>query len=264
MSAGATDARIRAVAWRDLVTLSPWDAASEMFLPLPWLGASLWLAGRGLYVFALPFSFVFFLTGLRIVHNAYHYSLGIPRGATEGVMALYSVLMLGSMHAIQWNHLRHHKHCLGGDDIEGASARLTALGAIAIGPLFPLRLHRKALREANTRQVRWIRGELAANLAWIAAVFALLDSAALRYQVAAMALGQCLTAFSAVWSVHNGCDGKSSIACTLRNRAKSLLTFNMFFHVEHHLFPKVPTRRLHILARRLDPVAPELSAKLVF
>jgi fatty acid desaturase len=38
----------------------------------------------------------------------------------------------------------------------------------------------------------------------------------------------------------------------------------MFYHVEHHLFPAVPTRKLPILARRLDEVAPELAAKKVF
>jgi fatty acid desaturase len=38
----------------------------------------------------------------------------------------------------------------------------------------------------------------------------------------------------------------------------------MFFHVEHHLFPRVPTRRLAILARRLDAASPERRHELVF
>jgi len=38
----------------------------------------------------------------------------------------------------------------------------------------------------------------------------------------------------------------------------------MFYHVEHHLFPTVPTCRLPVLAERLDTVAPELKTKLVF
>ena len=44
------------------------------------------------------------------------------------------------------------------------------------------------------------------------------------------------------------------------DRAQSLSRchpFSMFFHLEHHLFPQVPTARLHILARRLDAAAPE-------
>ena len=28
-------------------------------------------------------------------------------------MFVLSVLMLGSMHAVKFNHLRHHRHCMG-------------------------------------------------------------------------------------------------------------------------------------------------------
>jgi fatty acid desaturase len=39
---------------------------------------------------------------------------------------------------------------------------------------------------------------------------------------------------------------------------------DMFFHVEHHRFPKVPTRHLPELARRLNLVAPQLGWKQVY
>jgi hypothetical protein len=48
--------------------------------------------------------------------NAYHYALGLPRWLTEWVMTTLSVLMLGSMHAVQFHHLRHHKHGLDDED----------------------------------------------------------------------------------------------------------------------------------------------------
>jgi fatty acid desaturase len=38
----------------------------------------------------------------------------------------------------------------------------------------------------------------------------------------------------------------------------------MFYHLEHHLFPAVPTSHLPELARRLDAVAPALNSKRVF
>ena len=41
-----------------------------------------------------------------------------------------------------------------------------------------------------------------------------------------------------------------------RNRFRAAVTFSMFFHLEHHLFPQVPTARLHILARRIDAADP--------
>jgi hypothetical protein len=50
----------------------------------------------------------------------------------------------------------------------------------------------------------------------------------------------------------------------LRHPIKVFLTYSMFYHVEHHLFPAVPTCRLSILARRLDRAAPDLAAVKVF
>jgi len=93
------------VEWRDLAAATPADAIRELVFPLPWLAGSLVLAELELYPLALIASFVFFLTGLRVVHGAFHYSLGLPRRATDCVMFAYSLVMLGSMHAVQWNHL---------------------------------------------------------------------------------------------------------------------------------------------------------------
>jgi fatty acid desaturase len=252
------------VEWRDLLHLSGLEVAHELGLSLPWLLVSWVAAAHDEYLLASGASFMFFLTGLRQVHNAYHYALGISRKATECVMAILSVLMLGSMHAVQITHLRHHRYCMSGDDVEAASGRLPGWQAVLIGPFFPLRLHTKALEAANARQRRWIWGELAANLVVVVAVVFVLEVHWLQYHVGAMLLGQCLTAFFAVWTVHHDCGPEGHFARTIRHRAKALVTYNMFYHVEHHLFPKVPTCKLPTLAGRLDAVAPELAAKKVF
>jgi fatty acid desaturase len=172
-------------------------------------------------------------------------------------MFAFSLAMLGSMHAVQWNHLRHHRHCLAEHDIEAMGARRSAWSALLLGPRFPIRLHCAALAGAAAAQRRWIAAELGGNLAVAGLVFGLLVPGALWYHVAAMAAGQCMTAFFAVWTVHHGCSRTGPLARTVRNRFRAAITFSMFFHLEHHLFPQVPTARLHILARRLDAVAPE-------
>ncbi len=258
------DPRVRSIPWRDLTRLTWPEVAWELSLSAPWLALSLAMAGRGLYGPAMAASFVFFLTGLRQVHNAYHQTLGVSRWVSEAVMFVLSVLMLGSMHAVRFNHLRHHRHCMGDDDVEAMSARMSAWRAILTGPLFPVRMHLKALREANPRQVRWIRAELTANVAWIALVFGVLGVPALMYHVVAMAVGQCLASFFCVWTVHHDCDRSGVLARTLRHRIKNFLSFKMFFHLEHHMFPQVPTCHLPRLAERLDGVAPELRRNEVF
>src|SRR2546427_128126 len=129
--------------------------------------------------------------------------------------------------------------------------------AAARGPFFRLRLPRRALAVPAPRQRRWIHAELAANAVWIVVALAVLDVSWLRYHVAAMTAGQCLTAFFAVWTVHHGCEkGRAPIARTIRGRVKALIGYEMFFHVEHHLYPAVPTCRLPVLARRRDAAAP--------
>jgi len=64
--------------------------------------------------------------------------------------------------------------------------------------------------------------------------------------------------------VHHDCGDGPFLARTIRNPWKASLTYAMFYHVEHHLYPAVPTCRLPILARRLDHVAPDLGALKVF
>jgi fatty acid desaturase len=258
------DPRLRAVGWRDLVRVTPFEVLQEPLLPVAWLAASLLTAAWGHYIIALGLSFVFFLTGLRLIHNTFHSSLGLSRRATDIVLWVMSLVMLGSMHAVQFNHLRHHRLTLGEDDVEGRHAEMPAWRALLFGPTFPILLHIAALRYGNRKLRATVVAELLLNAGWIGLVFGASGSSTLRYQVSAMAIGQCLTAFFAVWTVHHHCDRTHYIARTLRNKIKNGITFNMFLHVEHHLFPRVPTCHLGELSRRLDRVAPELKSKIVF
>jgi hypothetical protein len=190
-----SDPRVRSVPWRDLTHLGRDEITRARLLSLPWLALSLVCAARERYVAALALSFVFFLTGLRQVHGAHHYTLGLPRWATEWVMFALSVLMLGSMHAIQVNRLRHHQHLMSDDDVEAMSARLQWWQALLIGPAFPVLLHVTAPKVGNARQRPWIAAELSANLAALCIVWLIAGVAFLKYHVIAMAVGQCLTAF---------------------------------------------------------------------
>ncbi len=258
------DPRVRSVQWHDLLTLSRWEIVKELFLVFPWLATSLVLAQLGFWYIALPFSFIFFLCGLRVVHNAYHYAMGISKIGTELVMFVLSVMMLSAMHALQQTHLHHHIHCMDDDDVEAASARMKGWQAVAFGPYFYYMIHRKGWQEGKPWQRRWIMAELAVIVTWASLALFVLDVPLAKYHVIAMLIGQCLTAFFAVWTVHHDCDRSHFIARTLRNRAKSIIAFDMFYHLEHHLFPRVPTCHLSKLAVRLDEAAPELSQKQVY
>jgi fatty acid desaturase len=264
------DDRLGDVKWKDLMHLSRGEVVYEVLLSLPWLGLSLILAQLAisldfwpLFAPALGCSFVFFLCGLRQVHNAFHYAVGISPRAHEWLMFTLSVVMLSAMHAVKWNHLRHHRHCMDDEDVEAMSARMPGWKAILVGPYFPFMIHKTALQLGKPAVRRWVLFELL-GIAIFVSLVAVFATPVLLYHVIAMTIGQCLSGFFAVWTVHHDCDRSHYIARTIRNPYKAFVTYNMFYHVEHHLFPSVPTCHLPELAKRLDGVAPELKSKLVF
>lgn len=259
----------RTVPWRDLVRLSRWETVVELCLPLPWLALSLWLSTTSYWPLALLASFVFFNAGLRLVHGAFHCTIGLSRKGCDAVMFALSALMLGSNHAVRHTHLAHHRHCLTDDDVEGSCARRSLIGALLYGPVFPIRVHGHALRHGAPAERAWIIAELLVSLAIVIAVFGATDSGgpvgiALRFHVCTMPIGHCLAAFFCVWTVHHDCPDEGAIARTVRDRVGSLLTFAKFYHVEHHLFPAVPTADLATLAKRIDAVAPDLTRLRVY
>jgi fatty acid desaturase len=250
--------RVETIGWRDLVALAPWEIAWELTLGLPWLLLSLWCYNRGWWWAGLACSFYVFLTGLRQSHNAQHYALGLPRLVQDGVLFVLSVLMLASMHAVQVTHLHHHRHCLEDEDDEGGTARLTWWRALLCGPLFFVRLHRCAWRRAERCKRVWLAAEVFAIIFVLAFAFCLPEWVALRWHVIAMLTGECLTGFFAVWTVHHGCQAHEP-GRTERGRWLNLISYSMFFHAEHHLFPAVPTAHLAELARRIDAGIPEFK-----
>lgn len=256
-------ARIRAIAWRDLTALRPAEQIRELLLPLPFL-----LAARSAFAFDVPLipwlaSAYFFLARLRLVHDIFHDNLALSRRAGHALLTVLSAAMLGSMHAVRITHLQHHRDCLGPEDVEGQTARRSAARALAAGLLFPLRLHRAAWRRASPADRRFIAGELLLT-ALVVVLAAARWSPQLTHHVALMVIAQGLTGFFAVWTVHHDVDEERQVARTLRHHVKSTLALGMFFHLEHHLFPRVPTCHLPALASRLDAAAPDLSKATVY
>lgn len=248
------------VPWRDLVPMRRRDGVIECLHPLPWLLGSWALAAARLWPLAAIASFMFFLTALRLNHEAIHRHLGFGARGHRLVMHGLSALMLGSNNAVAYNHLQHHAHLGTARDLEGKAGRMSGWRVLIYGPLFPIEMHRHA----------WARGgpALRRRMAIDAAGNALIVTAAafvgpvLFYHLAAMIAAQCLTAFFAVWITHHDLGAHDLEARTQRSPLINRATYNMFLHLEHHLFPAVPVKRLAHLAARLDTAAPEIAARV--
>lgn len=238
------------VKWRDLVPLSRRQKTIELTLPLPWLLAAWALyASPAWWLGAIP-SFMFFLCALRLNHEAIHSNLGLPRRTDIAILHILSVLMGGSNCAVAWNHMQHHRHALGPKDNEGHCGKMTAWQVLCYGPRFPIDLNRAAWAHGGKK---W-RLRILQDWLGIAALilFALwLGQRFLLLHLAAVAAAQCLTAFFAVWITHQGTHD-SGVAARSQRGILARAAYLMFYHREHHLFPKVPVARLPDLAARLD------------
>ncbi len=242
--------------WQDLLGYQPWETAKELLLPIPWFFLAMWSSHQQFYWLTLFASGYFFLACLRVSHNAFHYCLGLSRKVTDGVMLVLSVLMMTSMRAHQFTHMQHHRHCLTEKDVEGHVARQGFFEMLLHAPLFTMGLHIAALNQAKSKQRFWIKFELLLNIVWIVLVWFWWDVDALKIHTVLMLLSHAVSPVFTVWSVHRDCETDEASnkydSRTLRSTWLSTLALNMFFHLEHHAYPAIPTCHLPELAKRLD------------
>lgn len=254
---------LKRIEWKDLRYLSIKEMLIENNLTIPWVLSSWILAYYELYWLALPFSAFYFLTGLRQVHNGFHNALGTNRFLTWLTLFLNSIFMMASIHAVKFNHLRHHKYCLSEEDQEGKSAHMTWYGAILYGPIHMFKIH----------QITWVLGNKNYRMNMIIELLSIASFTFLVfyfnihwliYHIIIMVIGEFLMAFFAVWTVHHDTHDNPKMARTQRGTWKNKITFSMFYHLEHHIFPAVPTIKLPELARRIDKALPEMDKKQTF
>lgn len=187
------DPLLRKVAWKDLAVLSLKDKLVENLVSLPWLAASLYFAGQPIYWAAIPCSFMFFLTALRVVHNSFHKTLGLAKQANELTMYAYSLLMCVSIHAVCYNHLRHHSHCLQEEDVEGSCARMPAWKAFLYGPVFIFKIHTAAWKSNGFNRKKMVLELLLLTTFLLVAFVGNIPF--LQYHALAMLVGELFSSF---------------------------------------------------------------------
>lgn len=264
---------IASVEWQDLRQLTRGQIAYNIILPYPFLLLSWWFASQFWYVLACGASYLFFAAAFRQAHDSYHHSLGTSKRLTTILLLLLSVLLITSLHSIRATHMEHHRNPLGDRDIEGSLAKLPWWQAMLGGVTYRLAIYRQGLRLSSHRNQRiiWLEFGLIALVIFVALIFigltlfnfsaVTVPAQVLVYHLLIMMLANASVGIIAVWGVHHDCD--ETIARTERNPLINLLTFNLLYHVEHHLFPAVPSNHLPELARRLDIVAPHLTKQHV-
>lgn len=252
---------LASIEWQDLRQLSLGETIYNILLSLPFLLLSWWSAWQGWWLIALVATFFFFTAALRQAHDCYHRTLGVGRLATEIMLFFLSITMLCSTHAIRHTHLNHHRDPLGDSDVEGNWSRLPWYQAISGGGVFSMTIQWFGLTHGSRRNRILVAFDMLLIFAVIAIAFITMHPI-LMYHVLVMIVANTMVGFFAVWSVHHGCNDVV-YSRSERHPLINLLTFNLLYHIEHHLFPAVPTNHLPILAKRLDAVAPQWTQQPV-
>lgn len=194
-----------------------------------------------------------FLTYGSISHDLVHRTLRLPRVLNEVLLCAIELMALRSGHAYRVAHLHHHARFPAADDLEGAAAHMTWWRALIDGITLQPRLCLFAIRHGRDRC--WIGGEVAASLVLLFASLAAIPwTIAPATYAALMIAGSWLFPFITSFIPHDP-KGETELTRTrlFRGRILSIVAFEHFYHLEHHLYPQVPHHNWAELARRLDP-----------
>jgi beta-carotene hydroxylase len=237
----------------DLVKITTFRRRLALTRPFLYLAGYVAAAQTGHWLLAIGAMFLLFCADISLMHDVVHGTLGLRRRGTDRTLFVAGALVLVSGHAYRRTHQQHHKVFPGPDDPEGEAARMTPLRCLLDGPLHVARIWLWAFRRAPRRG--WLLAEAAVPFAALAAGIAVWPWAPglLVYVVLAIAAGWLYPLLTVHLPHHDYGEDRLTHARTLRGRLLPTLLLEQTYHLEHHLYPRVPSYKLPELARRLDP-----------
>ena len=224
---------------------------------------------------SLPFVvFMLFVSVIYITHDLVHQTLQIPPLLNELLIALYGGLILESGHSYQITHHLHHKNFPHDEDPEGAPAKTSFIKSILIGPLYIPKLFIWSYHYTTNKQLYVLKKWLIIELIWV--LFFILLSCFSLYWTSILLTYSLMVIFGGwfyslitVYLPHH--QFKKAIDSKIwentihyRGKFSSLLFMNLIYHLEHHMYPQVPTQNLHKLSQRLQPFFEEKKNKIHF
>jgi beta-carotene hydroxylase len=242
-----------------LFETNTWQRVQPLFAPYFWAGCFMIAWHVGLFWISLVALVGVFSACSTSTHDVVHGSLGLKRRSTEVALCLLGLPILESGHAYRATHLYHHRHFPSEDDIEGVAAEWPLWRVLLSGPLFLPNLWFAAWRRQPCDRYWLILEACFVPLSLLTSAFALRWSQApLVYTLAVWASSWLYPVF-AVWLPHRGF-GNTPVqqARTFRGRVLPRIFRPLAYHLEHHLYPGVPSHNLPALAAVLEP---ELRAR---
>jgi beta-carotene hydroxylase len=242
----------------DLLDVPRWRVARSLVAPFALAAAYFGFALAGRWPLAIGcVGALSFVTYGSVSHDLVHRALRLSKRWNEFFLTAIELLMLRSGRAYRLAHLNHHA-CYpdAPDDPEAAAAHGGPIAALASGPLFFLRLWWWAVRRHPAHRARLLlEGAGVAGLVVTAVVAAACGRSVIPLVYAALVYsGTWIVPLATAYIPHTPGGGTPlSQTRRFRGRVARLVALDHLYHLEHHLYPRVPHHRWAELARRLDP-----------
>jgi beta-carotene hydroxylase len=224
--------------------------------PFVYLLAYALAAGTRHWILALAALFLLVVAVVSTMHDVVHGVLGLRRRGTDLALFGLGALVLVSGHAYRRTHQHHHRVFPDESDPEGIAAHWGPLRALADGPVHVARIWWWTLSRTRRPRARaWLIAEAAVAVALPVAALLLRHAApAFTLYVLLVLTGGWLYPLLTVHLPHRHFGATPELqAHTLRGRLLPPLLLEQTYHLEHHLYPRVPSHKLPCLARRLEP-----------
>ncbi len=241
----------------DLLITNRFQRWQPIAMPAIWAACFMLAWHWGFFVLSFASLVLAFSASSTSTHDVLHGSLGLKRIQTEWLLFMLGAPILESGHAYRLTHLEHHRSFPSDDDIEGEAAHMPVWRVLLAGPTFLPRLWIWAWRKSHglPRQRRWLVIEaLLPVFGLVAGRLALPWTSSILAYVVTVMISSCFYPLFAVHLPHRHFeDSRLKQAWTLRGRLIPRLFRPLAFHLEHHLYPMVPSHNLPLLAERLEP-----------
>lgn len=245
---------------RDLLRVKDTQRFLSIFRPLACIFAYGVFASLGWWIPAiLAVAGLMFITYVSTSHDLLHRTLGFSNPVNECLLSLIEALALRSGHAFRVTHLSHHRHFPDDEDIEGRVAKMPLWRALVEGIGNQTRLFLWAWRHARSEEKRWMAGEAMLVFLIVGLSLGLLSITKVpALYLVLIVLSSWLYPVATVWIPHRA-EGRNVLFQTwaVRGRIFPELFLQHTYHLEHHLYPSVPSFNWRKLAQRLDPFLKE-------
>ncbi|MEO6005651.1 MAG: fatty acid desaturase [Opitutus sp.] len=241
---------------RDLLAVTTAQRIWSIVRPFSCASAYFAFALHGWWIPAvLAAAGLMFITYVSTSHDLLHRTLGFPRWLNELLLSAVEMLALRSGHAFRLSHLCHHRHFPDDEDVEGKVARMSLGWALLEGVGQQTRLFVWAWPRARPLEKTWMAAEAVWAIGIVVASVALLPlTPVLLVYVLLIVTSSWLYPVATVWIPHRA-DTTNVLHQThaVRGRMVPELFLQHTYHLEHHLYPSVPSFNWRKLADRLDP-----------